>query len=50
MLQVVADHELITCTTDEALGLCNEKVFQLIWLQLPCPPPEDFLAVITGIR
>ncbi|XP_076454631.1 uncharacterized protein LOC143289520 isoform X2 [Babylonia areolata] len=48
--QVVTDHELITCTASEALHLCNEHPFQLIWLQLPCPPSEDILAVITGIR
>ncbi|XP_025114099.1 uncharacterized protein LOC112576076 isoform X3 [Pomacea canaliculata] len=48
--QVVSDHELLVSSPSEALVVCSERVFQLVWVQLPNPPSEDYLSVITAIR
>lgn len=49
-VQVVSDHELVTCCPGEAMSQCNERMFQLIWVHLPFPPSHDVLSVVAAIR
>ncbi|XP_060066104.1 uncharacterized protein LOC132546408 [Ylistrum balloti] len=47
---LTTDHQILTCTQEDAFEMCNNRSYLLIWLLMTMPAGQDILSLTTSIR
>ncbi|XP_069121190.1 uncharacterized protein [Argopecten irradians] len=47
---LTTDHQILTCSQEDAFEMCNSRSYLLIWLMMTMPAGQDILSLTTSIR
>ncbi|OWF52607.1 Spermatogenesis- and oogenesis-specific basic helix-loop-helix-containing protein 2 [Mizuhopecten yessoensis] len=47
---LTSDHQILTCSLEDAFEMCNSRSYLLIWLMMTMPAGQDILSLTTSIR
>ncbi|XP_033732473.1 uncharacterized protein LOC117321948 [Pecten maximus] len=47
---LTTDHQILTCSQEDAFEMCNNRSYLLIWLLMTMPAGQDILSLTTSIR